>query len=632
MQRAVEILSRKLGAEGFDERFPVLESIRPWLEERGYFLYHHFYDIDGDEFPVFSYPHFQDEHPDGAPQLPHSFYGGGYKYNDSQHIVQSPSMHRHVALKMTKHGSAEYETYRRLSQEKSLYTSDPAEFGCVMPPLDFIDLGCGWWFVVMPRWGRTVFRPWFGSIREVLHFMQSCLKPNSVPNLSSGSLHPSQAFHYISQGDDFTDDYFRPSLRKAGRLSYALIDFDWSYVLPLDSKASETRLPAHESYIWFCSVANDTAQGELDYEPFAFDVGSLGMFFCEEFQHLSKMVPMFAPFLDRMITRNVPTRFAAPEALSFFNDHVLPSVPPSTLDDHPPPKDEYEFRTPEIYDRWVGLDPDFVKTWEAYRLPPLKWWTKVLRWICGYPFGLIMVQSIRKVGLVLGSAFVIANRSGSQCSPTSEVISRRYNDMTAAYLMRHCAGVHDYDGGANRQGYRVAGRLVLKWTNEEKFSASLRDIHPYRVEGSTGKSSSSGGKWLSCTWQIGNFLQPYLEEAGPEIFEYLTVMGANRTSSILTSVPAVKPGAPCTSFVSPTQWARQKYSKSTKHMDCGVHVRITSENDKWGLSGDAVQASLQIVSPQSNLRRAVWKKSSKPNHLKKKLSRTIRTGKEVPKS
>ncbi|KAH7887236.1 hypothetical protein F5I97DRAFT_2056348 [Phlebopus sp. FC_14] len=448
MQRAIEVLSTKLSTQGFDatDRYPALETIRPCLEERGYFLYHHFYDIDwhGLEDAMFSYPHFQDDEPNSAPQLPYSFYGGGSTYKDQQHAVQSPPMyymtyaqdyqHRHVALKLTKEGSVEYEAYRRLSQEKSLYVSDLVEFGCVMPPLDFVDLGDGWWFVVMPRWGDCALIPWFGSIREVLHFIRSCLKGLSV-------LHKHLIIHrdikssnilvnHFAQGNGFEKDDLRPILRKTGRLSYALMDFDWSIVFPLDSKPSDRRLPASESFIWFCSFANDTAQGELDYDPFVFDVGSLGMFFCEQFQvctcyyllsfysvtprttqHLSNMVPMLAPFLDRMITRDLPTRFTATEALSFFDDYVVPSVGPTRLDICPPSHDTDERQKPEVYDRWAGLDADFVEIWAAYRLPPLEWSTKVLRWICYYPFGYTVVQSIRKIGLIGGTRARRAQRA-----------------------------------------------------------------------------------------------------------------------------------------------------------------------------------------------------------------------------
>ncbi|KAH7890135.1 hypothetical protein F5I97DRAFT_1850396 [Phlebopus sp. FC_14] len=419
VQDAVKALSKKSGAEEFDDRYPALESIRPWLEERGYYLYHHFYDVDqhGEEYPAFSYPHFQDTQPSSAPQLPYSFYGGGFTYKEQQHVVQSPAMdymvfaqdsqRRHVAFKLTKESSVEYEAYRRLSKEECLYGPDPAEFGCVMPPLDFIDLGEGWWFVVMPRWGDRVFFPWFNSIREVLDFMRCCLKGICIlhkhlivyRDIKQSNILANQ----FAQGQYFQDKRFRSSLRESGSLIYALIDFDWSVVFPLDSKPSERRLHASESFLWYCSIAKDTSQGELDYDPFAFDVGSFGMFFCDEFQHLSTMVPMLAPLLDRMITRDIPTRFTATQALTFFDDYVLPSATPSALGGRPPERDRTILSEPESFDRWARLDPEFVKKWAAYRLPPLKRSTKILRWICGYHVGQFLVRSIRRAARAIGS-------------------------------------------------------------------------------------------------------------------------------------------------------------------------------------------------------------------------------------
>jgi hypothetical protein len=82
--------------------------------------------------------------------------------------------------------------------------------------------------------------------------------------------------------DQFND--LRPSLRSRGLLYYALMDFDFSAIFPLESKLSERRLPAQESFIMWCSSARDTEQGELDYDPFAFDVASFGIYFCQKFQ------------------------------------------------------------------------------------------------------------------------------------------------------------------------------------------------------------------------------------------------------------------------------------------------------------------------------------------------------------
>ncbi|KAF9230254.1 hypothetical protein BU15DRAFT_34256, partial [Melanogaster broomeanus] len=141
-------------------------SLRPWFEERGYFLNHHKYGVDryGDRFPQYVYPHFPADPSDELPQLPYSQFGGDGTFHISekkvlllaharQHqiIYAQDSQRRHVAMKLVKEGSIEYNVYQRLSQEESLFTADPQTFGCVIPPLDFIELYDGLSFIVMPR-------------------------------------------------------------------------------------------------------------------------------------------------------------------------------------------------------------------------------------------------------------------------------------------------------------------------------------------------------------------------------------------------------------------------------------------------------------------------------------------------
>ena len=58
------------------------------------------------------------------------------------------SQKHQVAIKMMKIDSPEYRILKTLCQENMLYS--PNNFACIMPPLDFLELGehC---FVVMPR-------------------------------------------------------------------------------------------------------------------------------------------------------------------------------------------------------------------------------------------------------------------------------------------------------------------------------------------------------------------------------------------------------------------------------------------------------------------------------------------------
>ncbi|KAG6873653.1 hypothetical protein C0995_012585 [Termitomyces sp. Mi166 len=135
-------------------------------------------------------------------------------------------------------------------------------------------------------------------------------------------------------------------------------------------------------------VPGDTLQGELDFNPFAFDVGMLGVMFCQEFQasrsRITHMVPMLAPLFDRMTTRNIARRFKASEALQFFEEQVIPLTPKHVLSLATEPRGKYGAY--DYYDRWKYLDPDFVEKWAAYREPPVPLHIRYLRELCLYPW------------------------------------------------------------------------------------------------------------------------------------------------------------------------------------------------------------------------------------------------------
>ena len=76
----------------------------------------------------------------------------------------------------------------------------------------------------------------------------------------------------------------RRTLRREDHLVYAITDFDLSIMFPNTAAREECRLPSKLSWAGGGDQPNDTSQGELDYDPFAYDVGCLGVLFCHEFQ------------------------------------------------------------------------------------------------------------------------------------------------------------------------------------------------------------------------------------------------------------------------------------------------------------------------------------------------------------
>ncbi|KAG5721941.1 hypothetical protein E4T56_gene18397, partial [Termitomyces sp. T112] len=259
----------------------------------------------------------------------------------------------------------------------------------------------GQWLAIMPRWGIRPLGPPFQRIHEVFHLIHCLLKGLTF-------LHE----HRIAHGDIKTDnilvnhvyrDLFdnrsrsRALLRSQGKLTYAFCDFDGSTMFPPSMTLDECRLPSHISFNTLCDQAPpDTFQGEFDFNPFAFDVGMLGILFCNRFQYLSRTVPMLAPLLDRMTTRFIERRLKASEALQFFEQEVLPQTPESILSSRIPPFDSATGLY-DTYDRWAGLDSDFVDKWGAFREPPVPLTLKFLRYICEYPWIFYVVSCIRRV-------------------------------------------------------------------------------------------------------------------------------------------------------------------------------------------------------------------------------------------
>jgi hypothetical protein len=83
-----------------------------------------------------------------------------------------------------------------------------------------------------------------------------------------------------------------PQMR-AGLLSYALIDFDLAIILPRAADRKTYRLPFKNALIG-SGGPRDVSQGEFDYNPFAYDVGCLGVLFCGYFQ-VRLLISFFFP-------------------------------------------------------------------------------------------------------------------------------------------------------------------------------------------------------------------------------------------------------------------------------------------------------------------------------------------------
>ena len=94
-------------------------------------------------------------------------------------------------------------------------------------------------------------------------------------------------FHYnYPPGGGWTHPYLAPF--RAGHMSlqpqYCLFDFNQSVIFPRKAPLNMCRLP--DRFSWSGTPEYhpmDLNQGELDYDPFAFDVGCLGFFLLQKF-------------------------------------------------------------------------------------------------------------------------------------------------------------------------------------------------------------------------------------------------------------------------------------------------------------------------------------------------------------
>ncbi|KAF8503080.1 kinase-like domain-containing protein [Gautieria morchelliformis] len=292
--------------------------------------------------------------------------------------------------------SDEYKILQLLIKESSLQSLEG--FNGVLPPLDLVDLGdhC---IVVMPRWGEFAYHPWFSTIREAVDYMRYWLKGLSF-------LHKHHIVHRDIKPENILVNHFaafshiewnemRRTLRRDGHLAYAIIDFDISIMFPPTATREECRLPSNLSWDGAYDQPHDTKQGELDYDPFAFDVGCLGILFCERFQHFTRTVPMFAPLMDRMTTRDLSRRLTASQALDFLESFAS-ELTQEQLQLPAPPRETSNLQY-EDYDRWEGLPDKFMKDWGHFREPKPSFQIILVRQICDYAWGYKLVQWLRRI-------------------------------------------------------------------------------------------------------------------------------------------------------------------------------------------------------------------------------------------
>lgn len=111
---------------------------------------------------------------------------------------------------------------------------------------------------------------------------------------------------------------------------------------------------------------------------------------------------MLAPLLDGMLTPDIKKRFTAAEALSFL-ETFRSQLDSETLAQQPIAQSLVLWK---YWDRWKGLPNEFVRQWDAYRIPQSSFRTRFLRKVCEYELGWLLIGFLRKMVRRLRAVFM----------------------------------------------------------------------------------------------------------------------------------------------------------------------------------------------------------------------------------
>ncbi|KAG2006965.1 other/AgaK1 protein kinase [Coprinopsis cinerea AmutBmut pab1-1] len=403
-----EIVERALGRYRFWDAPTTVE----WFQARGYTLYERFNMDPKDQTapdPSCTGPRMKRGY-ESSGQYPYAYYDDFKLDEDELDLVaceQSGSLvfaqdeqGRHVAIKLVPNGSDELRIYELIHAQDV----ESLKEHCILPILEILR-STTHSFVVMPRWGGDPITPPLASLLEVLAFIHCLLKALAF-------LHKNNIVHRDISTANIVTNHFsthesmwasepRKQLRREQLASYALIDFNYSAIVPDGVEPSKFRLPAEKAFDAAYAVP-DTAQGEVDYDPFAWDVCSLGALMATQYQYFCYDLPFLAPLFDSMITIDVSRRFTAAQALEFFESEVASlhkgrlTKPIWMPDDRTRPCD---------YDRWKYVPKSLAVKWKSYRSAEITPWVRFLRRVCamGDGKGYIIVMTIRRcIRFILG--------------------------------------------------------------------------------------------------------------------------------------------------------------------------------------------------------------------------------------
>ncbi|KAK7676328.1 hypothetical protein QCA50_020711 [Cerrena zonata] len=302
-----------------------------------------------------------------------------YQFQEDVLIAAVNTQHRDVIIKMIRNDSPELHIIKVLASDPM--RSDPLNLS--VPVLEILEYDEEYSFVVMPRWGDTdpIIKTGFDCLETAFKFVEDVLKALTFLHnnlIAHRDLKLGNILLNYQYGPEIHD--LRPFL-STKRARFVLCDFGLSVMFSPDIPLSQRICPAEESERGSAQYhpIDDVGYDQIAYDPFSYDVASLGGVLCELVGYMTPLVPPLAPFLDRLVTPDITTRYSAAQALEAFlelKNNMDPAFLSSTVPPSPSPQNNlYVFSRWQDHDRWAGLPPDFVQKHAAmYELVrPKKW-------------------------------------------------------------------------------------------------------------------------------------------------------------------------------------------------------------------------------------------------------------------